>query len=414
MALGAGESVLQRRAEATALGAEVERLTAAAASARAVAASRIGRRRRRADGAWTRPGRPSPAPRRIAGPPTRRSGSAARDAEAAVREAAWAEAQADRLRNDHARAAAALAAMDGTADPGGSATDGTRGLDRGGHQRHRGLGDPRRRDASATRPPRRAGRDRRCRPSRRGGATDPRRDRDRPRRGADGARRPRARGPRRPRAATSPRNAIACARSWPGPWSPRRPRDRPSPSCMPRTPRTGSDSTTAEHGASAARERLRAADDRLRTADRAELEARLGLDALRESVLVDLAGLGEPGLAHLAAVSGMALARSPAPVEDADRTPSPRSTAEVDVDAGGDTAAFESALDAAADRWAAAPPTETPPGPARLRPAPPAVPRARRGQPVRRRRVRRARRRGSRRWRRRRPTCGPRSCARAS
>ena len=47
-------------------------------------------------------------------------------------------------------------------------------------------------------------------------------------------------------------------------------------------------------------------------------------------------------------------------------TPTPDATAEVDVDAGGDTAAFESALDAAADRWAAAPPTETPPGPARL------------------------------------------------
>ena len=122
---------------------------------------------------------------------------------------------------------------------------------------------------------------------------------------------------------------------------------------------------TAEHGAAAARERLRAADDRLRTADRAELEARLGLDALRESVLVDLAGLGDPGLAHLAAVvrddaGGTAAARSRA------AEPEPESPAEVDIDAGGDTAAFESALDAAADRWAAAPPSETPPGPARL------------------------------------------------
>ena len=121
---------------------------------------------------------------------------------------------------------------------------------------------------------------------------------------------------------------------------------------------------TAEHGAAAARERLRAADDRLRTADRAELEARLGLDALRESVLVDLAGLGDPGLAHLAAVSGMALAGPPRPIAGAE--PEPEGPAEVDIDAGGDTAAFESALDAAADRWAAAPPTETPPGPARL------------------------------------------------
>jgi chromosome segregation protein len=127
---------------------------------------------------------------------------------------------------------------------------------------------------------------------------------------------------------------------------------------------------TAEQGASAARERLRAADDRLRTADRGELEARLGLDALRESVLVDLAGLGEPGLAHLAAVSGMALAPSPGSVVDPDPEAGPAAgtdgDTDVDIDAGGDTAAFESALDAAADRWAAAPPPEIPPGPARL------------------------------------------------
>ncbi len=55
----------------------------------------------------------------------------------------------------------------------------------------------------------------------------------------------------------------------------------------------------AERAASGARERLRSADDRLRAADHAELEARLGLESIREGVLVELAGLGEFGFASL-------------------------------------------------------------------------------------------------------------------
>ena len=123
---------------------------------------------------------------------------------------------------------------------------------------------------------------------------------------------------------------------------------------------------TAEQGASSARERLRAADDRLRTADRAELEARLGLDALRESVLVDLAGLGAPGLLHLAAVTGMAVPAAPVAGAASDADADPEAEVEVEIDGGGDTAAFEAALDAAAERWAAAAPTGIAPGPARL------------------------------------------------
>src|SRR6185295_10705832 len=57
--------------------------------------------------------------------------------------------------------------------------------------------------------------------------------------------------------------------------------------------------TAAERDASAARDRLRAADERLRAAERADLEARLGRDALREQLLVELAGLGELGLRRL-------------------------------------------------------------------------------------------------------------------
>ncbi len=61
---------------------------------------------------------------------------------------------------------------------------------------------------------------------------------------------------------------------------------------------------SAERDAATARERLRSADDRLRSADRADLEARLGRDSLREQLLVELAGLGELGLRRLRAETG--------------------------------------------------------------------------------------------------------------
>jgi chromosome segregation protein len=109
----------------------------------------------------------------------------------------------------------------------------------------------------------------------------------------------------------------------------------------------------AEQAAGQARERLRAADDRLRAADHAELEARLGLDGLREQLLVELAGLGELGRAHLAALSG-APSRAPAgPGEDGF----------VDDDDAADLAAL---LDAAAPAWEAALPEAEPPTPGRL------------------------------------------------
>ena len=108
--------------------------------------------------------------------------------------------------------------------------------------------------------------------------------------------------------------------------------------------------TEAERAASGAREALRAADDRLRSADRTELEARLGMEGLREGVLVELAGLGDPGLAGLAAIGGAIVdpgVAQPGEIED-------------------DPSAFESALDAAAIEWAATPPSDPPPAAAAL------------------------------------------------
>ncbi len=102
----------------------------------------------------------------------------------------------------------------------------------------------------------------------------------------------------------------------------------------------------AERETAAARERLRGADERLRAADHGELEARLGLDGLREQTLVDLAGLGEPGLA--------ALRGGPSAGTDATERD------------GEDAAAFEAALDAVAPAWAASPPPGDAPLTARL------------------------------------------------
>jgi chromosome segregation protein len=59
---------------------------------------------------------------------------------------------------------------------------------------------------------------------------------------------------------------------------------------------------TAERSASAARERLRAAEASLRAAEVADLEARLALESVREGLLVELAGLGE--IAVRAVVAG--------------------------------------------------------------------------------------------------------------
>ena len=88
----------------------------------------------------------------------------------------------------------------------------------------------------------------------------------------------------------------------------------------------------AERAASQARERLRAADDRLRSADRGDLEARLGRDALREQLLVELAGLGELGRRRLEDEAGVIpVAVGPGPGDAAavggEPVPEPRSHA---------------------------------------------------------------------------------------
>jgi chromosome segregation protein len=111
----------------------------------------------------------------------------------------------------------------------------------------------------------------------------------------------------------------------------------------------------AERDAVAARDRLRAADERLRTADHADLEARLGLDALREGVIAELAGLGALGISRLDAMAGI----------DANAR---RFEPGLDDEAGlsEEVAALEAALAAVAPIWAAQSTAEPPPSAARL------------------------------------------------
>jgi chromosome segregation protein len=121
--------------------------------------------------------------------------------------------------------------------------------------------------------------------------------------------------------------------------------------------------TAAERDTTAARDRLRVADTNLRAADHAELEARLGLDALHEGIVVELAGLGEFGIARLERLAGPANGASTVPGIAASSSPS--TTADDDA-VSGEVAALESALARVTPIWASTVPDGPAPGPARL------------------------------------------------
>ena len=113
---------------------------------------------------------------------------------------------------------------------------------------------------------------------------------------------------------------------------------------------------TTEAAVLAIRERVRIAQEGGRAAEREELEARVALDAVRESVLVELAGLGAVGLRHLGHGSAATSATA-----DATDAPAPtNATGEPDADA------LETALANAAVAWEREDPPTDPPSPARL------------------------------------------------
>ena len=130
----------------------------------------------------------------------------------------------------------------------------------------------------------------------------------------------------------------------------------------------------AEAAAAEARESVRAADERLRAADRGDLETRLGLDAIREQILVELAGLGDLGLSVLGGVDEADLApAATAPVavgpglsngSDADWSDADASDA--DEIGGGESAHLEAALERRSAAWASTPSPSAVPTPGRL------------------------------------------------
>jgi chromosome segregation protein len=116
----------------------------------------------------------------------------------------------------------------------------------------------------------------------------------------------------------------------------------------------------AEAAAAQARERLRVCQERVRNAEVAELEARLALDAIREQVLVELAGLGDLGLRLLGDESSR---------DGDDYAPSTATTGatvpaavtitdEADEESAADS--LEEALGAAVLRWVDGPAVEPP------------------------------------------------------
>jgi chromosome segregation protein len=118
--------------------------------------------------------------------------------------------------------------------------------------------------------------------------------------------------------------------------------------------------TEAEAAASNSRERLRICQDGVRSAEVAEMEARLALDSIREQVLLELAGLGDLGLRLIAsegegdAEDGDVTDRQIAPAGETSEDPESISTE-----------SLEAALAAATARWSTSSPVE-PPGPAKL------------------------------------------------
>ncbi len=358
--VGQGDTPLERRAQADVLAREVERLTAEAEAAErevatattAAAEARSALERvRSAESAATSARRRAEDLERAAG----------RELEAAAREAAWHEAQAERLGSESARAAAAFEALaSGEAGPRRSPgdADGGSGLESGAIaawetrvdelrvRRDRIAGDVASHERS-----RREGEAGRARAEAATALAEGR---------IDGVARDMAALADRERAAADARNAVA------GDLAAAVSRESAARDAL-ETLLADDRAERArlaefERAAMAARERLRSADDRARAADVASLEARLGLDALREQLLVELAGLGEVGLRHLGEAAGLEPATTAAAM-DADWSAGASAD---DGETSQEGEALEAALEALAPRWAAQRPAADPPSPGRL------------------------------------------------
>ncbi len=356
--LGTPDAVLERRAEVERLADDRERTDGDVAALRTlsdVAQATAIRTRAALEAARADEARATSA-RRTAEEAER---VVARDLEAAIREASWADGQTARLQEEEARATAAIAALEaaeqatGADAMGEGSTDGA-GIGaveawetRAGELRRRrdrlaeeaATRDATRRDAEA----------RRARAEATVAAADERSaraDRDtaaleaRAHELVGATEMARAELARAIAAESGTRSALAEIHA-----ADSAERDRLA---------------AAERTVVSQRERLRAADERLRAIEREELETRLGREALRDSILVDLVGLGDPGAIGLAAVSGASIVAAPSPTEEV------ADTSHAATDGAGLESELEDLLDAAAERWAAEAPAEPAPGLARL------------------------------------------------
>ena len=355
VALGATESVLERRADVTRLSGQAESLEAELASAREAALATA----REAEEAAV--SLEAARMDEIRASTTRRAAEeaerlAARRLETVAREAAWHEAQARRLTADVERARATLATLEPVAADGDDpveppASDGsglaaweTRARELRA-RRDRLAQDVAERDAT-----RRDAEHRRARADASLATAEQRLGR------ADqelAALVDRERSMHEERAAIRDEVAVATAR------------ERAAREALAEV--RVADAADRERlaqtdlRATAARERLRTADDRLRAADHTDLEARLGLDGLREGVIVELAGLGELAVRHLRQVArpgdGPADASSPGAyvraADDGSEVPD-------------DVAELEAALTEIAAVWASEPPSGPAPSAVRL------------------------------------------------
>jgi chromosome segregation protein len=374
--LGTADPVLERRAEADRLGREIEALVAdvdaadaslAAASGDAAAARSALERAIAAEST-------AAADRRRAEETERKAGRAL---EAAAREAAWQGAQASRLGADAGRARAALDALDAPSAPvdrlaespaSGSEPQALAAWEARANDR-RGARDRLAADAAAVEAARREAEARRARAEATVALVEARLARVE----AD-----LATLAEREHAALEEQRLVAGALAAAG--SAEQAARAALETLLADDRAERARLADAERAATAARERLRVADERSRTAEVAAMEARLALDTLREQVLVELAGLGEVGIRHLAEAAGVEAATldgsggeravPPAWTGEAARDAADRDAADRDAadrdEAAPESAALEAALDLLAPGWAIEMPVTDAPSASRL------------------------------------------------
>ncbi|MEO8570728.1 MAG: chromosome segregation protein SMC [Chloroflexota bacterium] len=367
--LGAGESVFERRAETTRLADEVEALETEVATLRAAAVRLAASTREASDAVEAARANESRAggARRATEEAERQ---AARRLEIVVREASWHDAQAERLRAELERSRAALPAEEPEAVvPADESADDATGAGDGGALAAW--------EARATEL--RARRDRLAAEtgSRDAARRDAENRRARAEAGTAMAEERMARADRevallgeRERVLIEERDALRAEIASATAADAAARKALAEIHAADALDRDGM--AAAERTAAAAREQLRADDARLRAADHVALEARIGLDALHEGFVVELAGLGELGIGRLSAAAGIDAAESSTP--DAVTGSEDWGAPIVDPDRGedddgaisGEVASLEAALALVTPRWAVEPPPAPAPSPARL------------------------------------------------